>query len=328
MLESVASSWSELWNADPRATPFQSPAWLIPWARQFVRQDLFVLGVRNAERLVALVPAYIYDSGKERRLLLLGAGTTDYLDALFDPEFEAESLALIEEELKKTAGLWDSACFFQLRASSPLLKLHGSHGNHPISPSECCFRISANLEALPSKLKRNLGYYQRRAGRRGTLSLDCATEQTASETLQDLLRLHQKCWTVRGHPGVLADERVRRHHRESIPLLQAAGLLRLLVLRVDHHPIAAVYALADSPLREHRAWYAYVTGFDPDFNEISPGTLLFAAIVEEAHGNGAEFLDFLRGEESYKKLWGARPSPTYAISWRAADASHPTQRAA
>jgi CelD/BcsL family acetyltransferase involved in cellulose biosynthesis len=51
--------------------------------------------------------------------------------------------------------------------------------------------------------------------------------------------------------------------------------------------------------------YAYLCGFDPDFDYESPGTILIAHAIEQAvRQRDAEF-HFLRGGEQYKYRWGA-----------------------
>jgi len=32
-VEALAPAWDDLWRRAPGATPFQSPAWLLPWWR-------------------------------------------------------------------------------------------------------------------------------------------------------------------------------------------------------------------------------------------------------------------------------------------------------
>jgi CelD/BcsL family acetyltransferase involved in cellulose biosynthesis len=39
-LQNLVKPWRMLWAEDSQATPFQSPEWLLPWARQFARSDL------------------------------------------------------------------------------------------------------------------------------------------------------------------------------------------------------------------------------------------------------------------------------------------------
>ena len=57
----LEAEWWELWRRVAAATPFQSPAWLIPWWRCFHPGELFVVTVRAAGRLVGLAPFYVED---------------------------------------------------------------------------------------------------------------------------------------------------------------------------------------------------------------------------------------------------------------------------
>jgi CelD/BcsL family acetyltransferase involved in cellulose biosynthesis len=54
-----------------------------------------------------------------------------------------------------------------------------------------------------------------------------------------------------------------------------------------------------------RAYY-YLSGFDPSFERLSPGTLIVHHAIQEAVREGAGEMDFLRGREAYKYGWGAR----------------------
>ena len=47
-LEALRPDWTKLWLRSPAATPFQSPAWLIPWWRHFGNDELLVLAARRA----------------------------------------------------------------------------------------------------------------------------------------------------------------------------------------------------------------------------------------------------------------------------------------
>ena len=62
--------------------------------------------------------------------------------------------------------------------------------------------------------------------------------------------------------------------------------------------------------------YCYLTGFDPEFAAISPGTLLLGHAIEQAMRDGARTCDLLRGRERYKYLWGGRDRPTFARTLR------------
>ena len=83
-LEALAPAWHDLWRRAPGATPFQSPAWLIPWWREIGGGELRVLVARQDERLVGLLPMYLQHEGDGGKLLPLGIAISDYLDGLFE----------------------------------------------------------------------------------------------------------------------------------------------------------------------------------------------------------------------------------------------------
>jgi CelD/BcsL family acetyltransferase involved in cellulose biosynthesis len=110
---------------------------------------------------------------------------------------------------------------------------------------------------------------------------------------------------------VLHDTGVRAMHREAAPLLHAAGLLRLLALRVDGEIVAVVYCLAHAG-----RWHYYIGGFDSRRAGFGPGTLLVAHAIEQARAEGASAFDFLRGREAYKYRWGAVDEPRFTFRRR------------
>ena len=85
-LTTLEPEWRDLWERDPAATPFQSPAWLVPWVRNFAGPDWLVATMRRRGRLIALLPLFCVDDLNGRRLLSMGAGISDYGDGVFDPE--------------------------------------------------------------------------------------------------------------------------------------------------------------------------------------------------------------------------------------------------
>ena len=317
-LEALAPAWEQLWRADPNATPFQHPAWLLPWWRQFGPDgQLHALALHDAaNNLCGLMPTYLYTPpSDETQVLLLGAGTSDYTDALFDPLYQAPGLA--QQALAQVMQTDD--CIYpglsQLRPSSPLLTAGQALGWSP-QPAEPTYTLPLAC-SLPAKIRANTGRYRRRAEALGPLT--CTIAQTPAEalaTFDQLAALHAQRWQTRHEPGVLADPRVLAHHREAIPRLLAASLLRLFRLTLAEHAIAVLYALADPPDRPNRSLYLYLIGIDPSRAELSPGTLLLHEVRQHARREGFTTLDFLRGGETYKHLWGAEPQPTFGLHAR------------
>lgn len=323
-LAALGPQWSALCRRDPHATPFQTPEWLLPWARQFARRDLRIAVIRQHDRLIGLLPAYVYTEPRrrERHLLLLGAGTSDYLDGIFASACATEHIRAALDLLRSESD-WDVAYFTQLRPESRLLHALASSSTLRTEPaaSQSCTRMAAvHLESLPAKIRQNVRYYGNRARRLGSVEFHSAGVADCLKWFEILRGLHTKRWQHSGQAGVLADPRVIAWHRESLPLLARAGTLRLCTLTLNREPIAAAYALIDPPAHPARTLYVYLPAYSVRHAALRPGTLLMAQIIDQAAKEGVRTIDFLRGEEGYKHLWHAESAPTFGFSLHPAGA--------
>lgn len=317
-LEALGEEWWALWSRSSRATPFQSPAWLLPWWRTFGRGRLMTLALRRGTRLVALAPLAVGERDEDGRTVrLVGTGNSDHLDLLAeDGCADAGALAVLHY-LDACRERWDICDLRPLPEGSPLLSAAPPRGwsrdaraddVHPV------LRLGGAPAAdrdAPASMWAKARYYRRRATRVGSLEVERATEHTVNALLDALFALHGARWRARDGEGVLADASVRAFHRDAAARLAARGALRLYAMRLDGRPIAALYALAD----RRRAYY-YIGGFDPAWSRLSPGTMLVAHAVEEARSAGAREFDFLRGAEPYKYRWGARDRALWRLTLR------------
>ncbi|TIU68745.1 MAG: glycosyl transferase, partial [Mesorhizobium sp.] len=80
--EDLEPHWWRLWRRTISATPFQSPAWLIPWWRTFAPGDLAAIAVWSGDALAGLAPLYVERHDRGQRLLPIGISLSDYLDIL------------------------------------------------------------------------------------------------------------------------------------------------------------------------------------------------------------------------------------------------------
>jgi CelD/BcsL family acetyltransferase involved in cellulose biosynthesis len=156
-------------------------------------------------------------------------------------------------------------------------------------------------------------YYRNRAQRRGQLEIGRADESNWEELFDELRLLHTLRWQMRGEEGILVDARVVQWHREAIPLLLKAGLLRLMGLKLNGQTIAVLYSLVDRG-RTARTQYFYITAYSPEYADLRPGTLLIAYAVEHAAEEGVAIIDMLRGDEGYKEIWHMQKAPTFCVT--------------
>lgn len=312
-LRAALPRWSALWRDDPAATPFQSPEWLAPWWRQFGTDDLRAVAIARDGAWIGFLPFYLFREPYtgERQLLPLGISSSHYLDGLFAPACTAAQIKDALELLLRQPG-WDVFYASQLPPHSRLF-----HAVRQINAAqvrelegESCSRMRAmSIAELPGKIRRNTLYCRNCAMRQGKLELQIADFSNWAEAFGALRRLHAERWLERGETGVLTDDRTLEWHRETLPLLERSGFLRLCSLRLNGEIIAAHYSLVDPPWRPMRTQYVYLTGCSTRHSALRPGTLLLAMASEHAAEEGVAIIDMLRSSEACKQLWH--------LEWRA-----------
>lgn len=304
-LAEVEPQWWALWRRAPDALPFQTPAWLIPWWWNFSPGALCTLAARREGQLVGLAPGYIEIGPLGRRILPLGISLSDHLDVLVDPTFAEEALAAMSAAASSQVG-WDSWELEDLLPDASALRLPLPAGcmEETIEQTSCPVLHLPQGEGgalqLPLKKRRNIQLARNRCERRGAVRISQAQGPDALPALEQLFRLHEARWRSRGEAGVLSSEPVQAFQRQAVPLLQAAGLLRIYTLSLGAAEVAIYYVLSAGG-----RFCIYLSGFDPEFDFESPGVLLMAHIVEDAAAQGCREVDFLRGREAYKYGWGA-----------------------
>jgi CelD/BcsL family acetyltransferase involved in cellulose biosynthesis len=316
-LRALAPEWEALFGRVPDALPFQSPAWLRPWWDGFGTGRPRVAFLRSEDGLLTgLLPLYVLDEPPERKLLLIGAGTTDYLDLLLDPDAPADApgrllAAALAAAERDGVTVCDLTC---LPPGSPLRDVPAPSGWREAARwGEPCAVLTlpdaaTGLEAVVRKGKRrDLRLARNRAARAGGWSIETATPDTLAAFVEAMIGLHQERWRDTGS-GIFSDPRVGAFHRAAAPGLFARGMLRIDALRCGGSLAAAYYVLLD---RAGRMLF-YLSGYDRAHARESPGTILLGAMIEQAMRERCRELHFLRGGESYKYDWGAVELTTLA----------------
>jgi CelD/BcsL family acetyltransferase involved in cellulose biosynthesis len=274
--------WESLFDRCPSATPFQHPAWVLAWWREFGGEQWNTVTTWCDGRLQAIAPLFEW----EGRYVFIGSGITDYNDVLTEPGAALNLPSPLE-----------------LTDVPPQSSLLDAVEAQPCSPCPV-----ALLGPVPSKLHKNLRYSLRRLQSLGEVRLERAMPETLDEFLDALFRWHAARWNTRDQPGVLSDARVQSFHRHVAAAFLRAGMLRLYGLRISGELCGALYCFA----RNGRVYY-YASGFDPALEPYSPGSLMIWHAWEEARAAGDREFDFLRGSESYKYAWGAEDRWTMTV---------------
>lgn len=301
-LQTLRLPWARLWRRDLNATPFQSPAWLLPWWRHFGSTDLRTLALWEGDELRALAPMYIYtEPGDGRRKLFpIGIGNTDYLDVLVDGDLSVTARATFFRDLRAfierlEIDEWD---WQQLSSSSHLAEAIGAE----LTQQDACPVVDLmrpDLEAATAFVACREEWP--RAARKGLLKIYDGRTRDARWMVDALIRFHSARWETRGEAGVLADAVTRAFVHDAVAALADEDLLRASVLSFDGRDIAALLSFETD-----RARYCYLSGFDPEFSRLGPGKFLMWKDILAARAAGRREYDLLRGQEKYKYRWGAR----------------------
>lgn len=310
-LPALAPAWIDLWHRTPTATPFSHPLWLLPWWHQWGTPYPRIATLHQSGRLTAILPLYILHEPTGPKLLPIGAGTTDYCDALAEP---GTDLAPLLAAALDTPGL--TRCdLIDIPAHSPLLTLTPPPGWHATYQQTASCPVLPAGHSIPAPTRRKLRMARHRADRIGGWHVTEATAATLPDHLATLIRLHQSRWQSTGEPGVLADPKILAFHAEATPALFAAGLLRLPILHLGGQPAAALLQLT----QPGRTLF-YLPGHDTTRPYHSPGTLLLGWALDQA-ATEANDAHFLRGAEPYKFAWGAEDRPNHTLSLTAGTTS-------
>ncbi len=304
-LLALAPEWEALWRRMPGASPFASPAWLLPWWRHFGSGAPRVAVQRTDGRLSGVLPLYRLDEPGIRKLLPIGAGTTDHLDALLEPGVAVGPLLQAALDRARAEGV-DVCDLIEVPPGSALhgiappgWRMHWEDGQ-PCPVLTLPTSVAGLGAVVPANTLRKLRMNRNRAARAGGFTIETAGPATVRPLLSELVRLHQSRWTTQGEPGSFAGPAVLGFHHDAAPALLQAGALRLQALRIGGEVAAACYALLAGPDRI----LFYLSGFEAAHAFLSPGTLLLAAMIEQAVAEGSREADFLRGGEAYKYAWG------------------------
>ncbi len=218
-LEALAPEWAALWQRVPATTPFQSPAWLVPWWRHFRPGRLSTVGLWRAGRLTGVLPLYHADESPGGNLRLLGGGNTDYLDALVEPGCARELGPVIGEALAQIREPDEAVRLERLPAWSPLACVEGDFDRG--REDEPCPVL--DLPHGSRSCWKDARYLLRRLGRMDGFAIRTAGGDDLGVAIDCLAALHASRWAERGMPGIFADPTNAAFLREAAAALLDAG---------------------------------------------------------------------------------------------------------
>lgn len=311
--------WRELLARDPNWHIFVTPEWNKVWWEEFrAGKDLFLMTMKRAGDIAAIIPLYRKQEGSRRILRFIGGiDLTDYLGPICSLEDRNEVAEALVDWLSTTDVLWDELDAHSMPVPFGFAEFLVDHADRrafsfSLEQEEISSILpladdwDAYLASLDSKERHELRRKLRRLGRdHPDAVLRSSTEETLDRDLSIFLDMHREAEGDKGHfmrPQVATFfERVARAFTQL-------GWLRLDFLEIGGRPIASTFGFEVGG-----RFYLYNSAFERDAQRLSPGVVLVAELVKRAMNRGLEYFDFLRGSERYKYQFGAQAVPLHNV---------------
>lgn len=302
-------------------TPMQSPEWMLAWWDAFAtpNAELHILLARNENgATVGIAPLYkrgSFSMGSALRYLGSGHACSDFQSILARPGFEAvvaESICdwlyhsgkdhqwgVLELEGASQACSTTTRVLETFRRSSCVIDTQTIEHTWRLDLTGGLGGVLERLSKTQRKQSRNL---LNRFDKHNHLHLSVLDGNSGDMVvgLRELTDLHQRRWQAQGLPGCFADDRFGRFLQSAMQNNNPRCKFRFISLREAEQALATQLFLCDGA-----KWYLYQTGRLPELDHLRIGATLNLLSIRAATELGAEFIDYLRGDEIYKGRLGA-----------------------
>ena len=315
--DALRESWRELEQACASRSLFMSWQWQrLWWTHYGAGRQLRILIARDGQRLVGVLPMYLQTSRfgplRLRRVRTMGAGgdtAPDDLDPLLHPDCAERVAGEFARVLLAPQAPWHAVSCPDLDPEAPFTRA-------VLSAAEQARRVFLRRTSraivcgpLPAKWDdyvNDLGAHRRKGLRRKLRKFESdggavVWHEGAAEVdaaFDRLARLHQMRWSGRTAEHAFSSDQYLAFHRALMHILDDAGALRLLELRLQGQAIAMRYGY-----RWGDTFFDLQSGFDPAFADYSPGELCISHCIEHAIGEGCTAFDMLRGDYEHKRAF-------------------------
>lgn len=310
----LEEEWEDLHRNAPLATPFQSWAWLYSWWESYGEgHELRLVTIRDGGLLVGLMPLMLEPRGGLGRLLFIGTGLTDYLDALAREGWEDEVSKAGARALGQINS-WQVADLQQLRPEAAAWSIfrRWSGPQVRIWQDSCPVIDVKPWDELVVSLSRNHRSTVRRALRHAqTDGVHCevAGEASVKQAARRLVALHREAWQGRDISHEHLTPRFESHIIAAARRMTARGLGGISEFRRGEEVI-----VSDLWVSGHDFLGTYMLGVSQEaLRRYQWSSLYIWDAVNIARSKNSSRLDLLRGEEPYKLRWSSRTIPNYRL---------------
>ena len=318
----LSQEYAELF-AGSAATAFQHPLWLdgiyarlAPTAA--AKPLVVVLRYRASGALAMVLPLLRVRRGPISTVEFADLRVSDYLAPPCSAKVFSEVLgdARACQEIQRLIKPFDMLRIPKLPDGSIAIEsLLGAAAPVSMETNSYSVALTAPFEqwrasALDRSYQKELAKKLRQLQKKGELSFACCEDNAAiAATLEMMKQYRGPRFHARGDGDLLQRSEYFDFYSD-VAVRGSGSFVRLYALRMDGRVIAAVLGLC------HKGSFLIImSAFDVEgFKSQSLGALMFEQVAKDCIERGDQLLDFTIGDEPYKKLFGAHPSPMWTIT--------------
>ncbi len=309
----LETEWEDLYHDSPRATPFQSWAWLYSWWESFGEgYELRLITVRDGTLLVGVMPLMLERRWAFRRLLFIGK--FDQLDLLARKGWEDEVSEAGVEALKQMMGSWHVVDLQAVRSAAAAWGIF-RRWDGPRTRMLAAYYLFIEVkpwDELLATLSRKHRQTVRRALRRAEEDGVCGVPAGPQETEQAARRL------VALHRELRRGRHIAREHltpRFDSFMVSAArrmtdrGLGGISEIRRDGKVLVSSFIVFGDEVTD-----AYLVGVSQEGRErYQWSSLGIWDALNIARGRNSAYVCLSNGRDPYKQRWASEEVPYYRV---------------
>lgn len=312
-LRSILETWEQF-----EADPMNSFGWNHSWWQAFNESgDLHLVTFERDGKVVGIGPLYVDRWFMFKRLRFLASGNvcSDYVDIICDPKHYELCVQSLAEHIKSmNFDVVELECTKGNRLAQ-LLQQHLDHqfrsDNREVEPT-WRMNLPESWEEFIAGTKSSLRRKIKKSIRRiesGEVAISSTSDGLDFDSAFEILKdLHTRRFNSMDKPGVFADDRFTDFLQSSAAEFCSQSKGEIVIASHNGKPFAAqIY------FESQEGFQFYQGGNDPEMMKLEPGHLLFSWMVKRAINRGDRVFDFLRGNEPYKKFWGASPRSQFKM---------------
>ncbi|KRR09507.1 GNAT family N-acetyltransferase [Bradyrhizobium valentinum] len=328
----LSQEYAKLFD-DSDATAFQHPVWLDSLygklaASAMAKRLVIVVRHRSTGALAMVLPLLRVRRGPIRTVEFADLRVSDYLapvcsarvfsDLLQDENACREIQRLVRPfDLLRMTKLVDGRLPIENLLAAPRRTSMdmNAYSTVLIAPFEQ-WRVSA----LDRSYQKELAKKFRQLQKKGALTFSCCDDSASILGAMEVMKkFRAPRFQSRGDSDLLERPEYFGFYSD-VALRGLNSFVRLYAMKMDGNVIAAVLGLC------HRdSFLIIMSAFDVvGYKSQSLGSLMFEQVARDCIERGDQILDFTIGDEPYKRLFGAQPSPMWSVTQAASAAGSVT----